>query len=92
MTTISFSVEENVKKSFDKWAKRNNKSKSDILRDIVRAYEFNEAISDLQEKSVPILKDLGIKTEEDLMEYLESDETYEDRIRHQRLSSSNKKR
>lgn len=92
MTTISFSVEDELKRSFNKWAKKAHKSKSDILRDVVRTYEFNEALDTIQEESVPILKELGIETEDDLYEYLESDETYEDRIRHKRLSSSNKKR
>jgi metal-responsive CopG/Arc/MetJ family transcriptional regulator len=91
MATISFSVEDDIKRSFDRWAKRANKSKSDILRDIVRTYEFNETLNAIQEKAAPVLRELGIETEDDLYEYLESDETYEDRIRHQRLPRSNKK-
>jgi hypothetical protein len=91
MSTISFSVEDNIKKSFDRWAKRAKKSKSDIFRDMVRSYEFNERLDEIQQKAAPVLKRLGIETEEQLYEYLESDETYEDRIRHQRLHSRRKK-
>jgi|HubBroStandDraft_4_1064222.scaffolds.fasta_scaffold44035_2 predicted transcriptional regulator len=90
MTTISFSVEDDVKKSFDTWAKRAKKSKSDILRDMVRSYQFSEALDEIQRGTEPILKELGIETEEQLYEYLESDETYEDRLRHKRLSGGNK--
>ncbi len=91
MTTISFSVEEDIKKSFDKWAKQSQKSKSSVLRDMVRSYEFNEALNSIQEAAAPKLKELGIETEEQLYEYLESDETYEDRIRHQRISRGRQK-
>jgi hypothetical protein len=91
MTTISFSVEDDIKKSFDKWAKRAKKSKSDIFRDMVRTYEFEETLDEIQQKAAPILKELGIETEDQLYEYLESDEAYEDRVRHQRLSSRNQK-
>jgi hypothetical protein len=92
MTTISFSVEDDIKKSFDTWAKRTKKSKSDILRDMVRTYQFTETLEEIQQAAEPMLRELGIETEEQLYEYLESDETYEDRLRHQRLSSGNKKR
>ena len=82
MTTISFSVEDDIKKRFDKWAKRDKKSKSDVFRDMVKTYEFNEAMEDIQKNASSTLKDLGIDTEDQLYEYLESDETYEDRVRH----------
>ncbi len=82
MTTISFSVEDDIKKRFDKWAKRDKKSKSDVLRDMVKTYEFNEVMESIQKDASSTLKDLGIDTEDQLYEYLESDEKYEDRIRH----------
>lgn len=82
MTTISFSVEDDIKKSFDKWAKRAKKSKSDVFRDMVKTYEFNEAMDNIQQDTAPIFKKLNIDTEDQLFEYLESDETYEGRVRH----------
>ncbi len=82
MTTISFSVEDDIKKRFDKWAKRDKKSKSDVFRDMVKTYEFKEAMEGIQKDASSTLKDLGIDTEDQLYDYLESDETYEDRIRH----------
>ena len=82
MTTISFSVEDDIKKRFDKWAKRDKKSKSDVLRDMVKTYEFNEVMESIQKDASSTLKDLSIDTEDQLYEYLESDEKYEDRIRH----------
>ncbi len=82
MITISFSVEDDIKKRFDKWAKRDKKSKSDVFRDMVKTYEFNEVMESIQKDASSTLKDLGIDTEDQLYEYLESDEKYEDRIRH----------
>ena len=82
MTTISFSVEDDIKKRFDKWAKRDKKSKSDVFRDMVKTYEFNEVMESIQKDASSTLKDLSIDTEDQLYEYLESDEKYEDRIRH----------
>ncbi len=82
MITISFSVEDDIKKRFDKWAKRDKKSKSDVLRDMVKTYEFNEVMESIQKDASSTLKDLSIDTEDQLYEYLESDEKYEDRIRH----------
>ncbi len=82
MITISFSVEDDIKKRFDKWAKRDKKSKSDVFRDMVKTYEFNEVMESIQKDASSTLKDLSIDTEDQLYEYLESDEKYEDRIRH----------
>ena len=59
---------------------------------MVRTYEFNEHVDAIQQTAAPTLKKLGIETEEQLYEYLGSDETYEDRIRHQRIYSSRQKR
>lgn len=88
MTTISFSVEDALKRNIEKWAKRAKKSKSDILRDMAVVYEFNMQLDYHTEKMDKTLQELGIRTEAELYDYLESDETYEDRLRHQRLSGS----
>ena len=80
MSTISFSVEEELKQDIAKWAKSAKKSKSDLFRDMATVYKFNsewERFADMTDK---VLHDLGIETEEELYDYLESDETYEDRL------------
>ena len=90
MTTVSFSVEEEIKRDIDRWAKRARKSKSDILRDMAAVYGFNEQLEKFTTKTEKTLAKLGIASEEELYEYLETNETYKDRIRQQRLSSGNK--
>lgn len=88
MSTISFSVEDGIKRDFAMWAKRAQKSKSDLFRDMVRVYKFNQQLDTLTAKSEATLKQLGISTEDELYDYLQSDETYQDRLRHQRLLGS----
>lgn len=86
MSTISFSIEDDIKQKIDKWAKREKKSKSDLFRDMVAIYQFNQQLDYHTDKVDTVLQELNIRTEDELYEYLESDETYEDRMRHKRLS------
>ena len=88
MSTMSFSVEETIKRDFAAWAKQAKKSKSDLFRDMVGIYLFNQQLDQHTEKYDSVLDRLGIQSENELYEYLESNETYQDRIRYQRLSSS----
>ena len=85
MTTISFSVEDDIKHDIAMWAKRAKKSKSDLFRDMVAIYSFGQQLDKLTTASEGALQKLGIQTEQELYEYLDSDETYQDRLRHQRL-------
>jgi hypothetical protein len=86
MSTMSFSVEDSIKRDFAAWAKRARKSKSDLFRDMVAIYQFNQQLDKNTDKYDAVLDKLGVQTESELYEYLESNETYKDRIRHQRLS------
>ena len=83
---MSFSVEEDIERDFNKWAKRAKKSKSDLFRDMIAIYRFNLQLDRNTDKYDSVLDDLGIQSENELYEYLDSDETYKNRIRHQRLS------
>lgn len=84
---MSFSVEDDIKRDFAAWAKRAKKSKSDLFRDMVTTYRFNQELDSFTDKTADALERLGISSEEQLYDYLESDETYESRLRQQRLSS-----
>lgn len=86
MSTISFSVEDDLKRDINAWAKRAKKSKSDLFRDMITAYKFNEQLDPFSGAPENTLAELGIGSEEELYEYRESDETYQSRLRHQRLS------
>jgi (p)ppGpp synthase/HD superfamily hydrolase len=79
MSTISFSVDEKTKREFARWAKRAKKSQSELFRDLLVESELNAFFRETQKRMEPVLKELGLETEEDIYEYLESDETYTER-------------
>ena len=79
MTTISFSVDKDVKRKIDAWAKRAKKSKSAVLRDLVITREVEEYFDAVHKRMEPVLAELGLETEEDIYEYLEGNETYTER-------------
>ena len=91
MSTISFSVEDTLKRDIAVWAKKARKSKSDLFRDMAVVYGFNEQLESFTDKTETILQKLGIASEAELYDYLNNHETYQDRIRHQRVSRSPKK-
>ncbi len=80
MTTISFSVEDEIAKDFALMAKKRGLSKSDLFREFYRRQAFNYRLNDLQNDMAPVLDKLGIVTDDDFAAYLASDESYEDRI------------
>lgn len=84
---MSFSVEDTIKRDFATWAKRAKKSKSDLFRDMIAIYSFNLQLDSQTDQYDEDLDKLGIQSENELYEYVKSNETYQDRIRHQRLSS-----
>ena len=91
MTTISFSVEDKLAKDVTRWATKMKKSKSDVFRDMAATYLFAEQLGGFQATTAKKLQALGIDSEQELYDYLESDQNYADRARHQRLSGSHKK-
>ena len=92
MTTISFSVEDKLKRDIERWAKNAKKSKSKLFRDMAITYRFNEQMEEFRLKNDKVLEELGITTEAELFDYLESNETYADRLRQQRLSRGSQKK
>lgn len=85
MTTISFSVDDETAQDFAAMAQKRGVSKSDLFRTMYRELSFRRGWYEVQEAIDPYMQSLGITNEKELEEYLESGETYEDRIRHQRV-------
>ena len=82
MPTISFSVEDSVKREIAKIARRTKKSKSEVFRDMVKVYNFTNELDAITARTASVLESLAITTEDELYDYLDSDQTYADRIRH----------
>ncbi|MGI9028217.1 MAG: ribbon-helix-helix protein, CopG family [Candidatus Saccharimonadales bacterium] len=88
MSTISFSVEDEIKREVAAWAKRAKKSKSDLFRDMATVYRFNDQLDQFTSITESKLAELGVTSEQELYDFLESDETYKSRLRQQRLPRS----
>lgn len=80
MTTISFSVEDDLKRDIARIARRTKKSKSAVFRDVMTTYKFTEQLSVFQDKTAQVLSKLGITSEDELLEYLEGSDTYASRV------------
>jgi (p)ppGpp synthase/HD superfamily hydrolase len=79
MPTMSFSVDDVDRRTIARLAKRSKKSQSEVLRDLLKKVRFEEGLRKIQASMEPTFRTLGLETEEDIYEYLESKETYEER-------------
>jgi len=79
MTTISFSVNEEDKRTIARLAKQGKKSQSEVFRDLLKRVRFEEELRKVQASMEPTFQTLGLETDDDIYEYLESGETYEER-------------
>lgn len=66
MPTISFSVEESIKKDIERLAQKTGRSKSDVFRDIYAAYSFRQSLAGLQRYLQPKALKLGIQSDDDV--------------------------
>jgi predicted transcriptional regulator len=71
-TIASFSIEQDVKDGIDQLAEQENRSKSDILRDMYKSYRFHRALDDIQAEGRVIAARLGLETEDDVYRYLDA--------------------
>ena len=73
MTTISISIDDRSKQQLDQIAKRTNRSRSDVVRDMVAWYELKLTVDAMQQKATPLLRRLGLETDEQIAEYASKD-------------------
>ena len=73
MTTLSLSLDEHSKQQLDKIAKQTNRSRSDVVRDMVAWYELKLTTDSMQQKAMPLLRRLGLETDEQIAEYVTKD-------------------
>jgi predicted transcriptional regulator len=69
MTTISISIDDRSKQQLDQIAERTNRSRSDVVRDMVAWYELKLTVDAMQQKATPLLRRLGLETDEQIAEY-----------------------
>ena len=73
MTTISISLDLRSKQQLDKIAQNTNRSRSDVVRDMVAWYELKLTTDAMQQKAASLLRRLGLETDEQIAEYANKD-------------------
>ena len=73
MTTISLSLDDNSKQQLDIIARQTNRSRSDVVRDMVSWYQLKVTVDAMQQKATPLLRKLGLETDEQIAEYANKD-------------------
>ena len=69
MTTISISLDDQSKEQLDRIAKKTNRSRSDVVRDMVAWYELKATTDAMQQKAAPLLRRLGLETDGQIAAY-----------------------
>jgi predicted transcriptional regulator len=69
MATISISLDDQSKEQLDQIAKKTNRSRSDVVRDMVAWYELKATTDAMQQKAAPLLRRLGLETDEQIAAY-----------------------
>lgn len=69
MTTISISLDDQSKKQLDQIAQKTNRSRSDVVRDMVAWYELKLTVDAMQQQAMPLLRRLGLETDDQIAEY-----------------------
>ena len=67
---MTFSMSEDVKRDIDRIAKREQRSKSAVFRDMYRSYKFGRALDEIQTATRATALKLGIETDDDVVDYL----------------------
>ncbi len=72
MKTVSYSLDEKTQKGIEALAKARKVSRSDVVREMYVRMELEATLNEMQAKAAPLLKKLGLKTEEDIARYAKS--------------------
>jgi metal-responsive CopG/Arc/MetJ family transcriptional regulator len=70
MTTISFSVENDIKEEIDQLSAKERRSKSDIFREMYDYYMLKKSLARLQARGRVIAARLGLETDDDIVRYM----------------------
>ncbi len=70
MSVISFSVDERTKNELERLSKEENRTKSDIFRDMYKTYTFNRTLTKIQNIGKEKFLALGIESIDDAEAFL----------------------
>lgn len=66
MSTISVNLPSKMKAQLNRWAKKEQQKKSEIIRDALRRYFAQRDFHELRARMVPHAQKMGIYTDEDV--------------------------
>ena len=72
MKTVSFSLDEETAQGIEELAKQSKLSKSDIVRTMYSRIRLEKTFEEMQEQAAPLLKRLGLESEDDIAAYSKS--------------------
>ena len=72
MKTVSFSLDEETNQGIAALAKQSKISRSDVVRSMYARIRLEKTFEDMQAQAEPILKKLGLETEDDIAAYSKS--------------------
>ena len=72
MKTVSFSLDEETVRGIEALARQTKMSRSDIVRSMYARMRLEKTLEEMQAQAEPLLKKLGIGTEDDVAAYSKS--------------------
>lgn len=72
MKTVSFSLDEETEQGIKALAKQAKVSQSDIVRSMYSRMRLEKTLEEMEAQAAPILKRLGLETEDDIVNYTNS--------------------
>jgi hypothetical protein len=72
MKTVSFSLDEDTAQGIAALAKQAKLSRSDIVRSMYARMRLEKTFEEMQAQAAPLLKRLGLETEDDVVAYSKS--------------------
>jgi predicted DNA-binding protein len=69
MKTVSFSLDEETEQGIENLAKQAKMSRSDIVRSMYARMRLEKTLEEMQAQAAPLLKKLGLETEDDIASY-----------------------
>ncbi len=72
MKTVSYSLDEETASGIKALAKQTKSSQSDIVRSMYSRIRLEKTLEEMQAQAEPLLKKLGLETEDDVANYAKS--------------------
>ncbi|HVC35891.1 MAG TPA: hypothetical protein VNE40_00385 [Candidatus Dormibacteraeota bacterium] len=72
MKTVSYSLDEETALGIKALAKQMKSSQSDIVRSMYARMRLEKTLEEMEEQAAPLLKRLGLETEDDVATYAKS--------------------